>query len=247
MDSSPLRRWLREPLLHFVLLGGALFLGYRQLHHVRTGPVVITAEQRARLRADFARRTGAPPSTDEERQLLERHIEDELLLREAERLHLADGDVIVRRRLLQKMQLLVEARHAPPSDAEIAAYFAAHRDRFAGEERRSFTLRAVDAQGRMIATPLSTTQLGQSKSDLQRRFGAEFAARVFELPIGAAPAVLSSPIGAFEIGVTERIEAPADLAARRSEVAAELERERGRALLGAELAALRRRYSVELR
>lgn len=246
MRSSLLRRLLREPLTHFVLIGGLLAAGYRVVHRARGGPLVITAEQRQRLRVDFSRRTGQQPSSLEERALLDRHVEDELLLREAERLHLGEGDVIIRRRLLQKMQLLLDAKQPAPTEAELAAYFDANRARYAAQERVDLVLLDRAPDGSLRGSPLGGSLRGRSQADLAKQFGDAFAAAVFALPIGGAPTDLRSTIGLHQVVVESRQAPPVSLATRRGEVEADLRRERSREHLGAELATLKRRYPVEL-
>lgn len=239
MRSSWLGRVVREPLTHFVFLGALLAAGYRVMHRERGGPLVITTEQKQRLRADFLRRTGQEPTSQEERALLDRHVEDELLLREAERLALGEGDVIVRRRLLQKMQLLLDAKQLAPTEAELAAYFAANRARYVAVDR-------VDVALQTEGSPLGNTLRGRSQADLTKQFGEAFAKAVFALPIGGAPVTLRSTVGVHRVVVDQRDTPEVSLASRRIEVESDLRRERSRERLGAELAALRARYRVEV-
>jgi hypothetical protein len=234
MEIARWRRWLTEPLVHFVAGGVLLFGVYRVVHRDVSGPIVVSAEQAARLRADHLRRTGEAATTAEAQSLLQRHIEEELLLREAARLHLADGDVIIRRRLLQKMQLLLEAQQPAPTDAELAAHFSRHPERFAGEPR-------VDLVIETPGSPLAGEQRGRTRAELARQFGAPFAARVWELPEES-----STTIGGQTVRVTARHTPQITLADRRSEVAADLQRTRSQERLTRELAALRTRYRVEV-
>lgn len=226
--------------MHFVLGGVLLFGIYRVVHRGEgaAGPIVVSSEQRQRLRADFVRRTGGAPTSAEAEALLARHVEDELLLREAARLHLHEGDVIIRRRLLQKMQLLLEAQQPAPTAAELAAHFAAHRDRFAGEAR-------VDLIVGTPGSPIGGEQRGRSRAQLASQLGGAFADRVFLLQPGER-ATIASTGGPQVIELVRRYPADVTLAERRAEVEADWLRERGRARLETELAALRRRYSVEV-
>ncbi len=223
--------------MHFVLGGVTLFGIYRRVHR-EGGPIVVSSEQRQRLRADFMRRTGGAPTSAEAEALLARHVEDELLLREAARLHLHEGDVIIRRRLLQKMQLLLEAQQPAPTAAELLAHFAAHRDRFAGEAR-------VDLIVGTPGSPIGGEQRGRSRAELARQFGGAFADRVFLLAPGERTTVASTA-GPQAIELVRRYTADVTLAERRVEVEADWLRARGRVRLETELAALRRRYPVEV-
>ncbi len=110
------RRWLiagvRQPAAHFLLLGTLLFAIDQQLPLAETDgapsdeTLVITAGQVAGLRQDYQRSYGRLPTPSEEEAMLNDLINEELLLREAVRLGLDRGDLIVQRRLIRKMRLL---------------------------------------------------------------------------------------------------------------------------------------------
>lgn len=130
--------WLREPLLHFVVLGALLFVAHRHLvpppdsETIEIGPDLV-----ASLRADHHRRTGATPNPEEEHALIERHLDAEALYRAALELGLERGDIIVRRRLIQKMEFILENALPPsePSDADLQAYLETHAERYTVPER----------------------------------------------------------------------------------------------------------------
>lgn len=77
-------RWLHAPLLHFLAGGAVLFqvVHGRDIRPTRA-PVVVTAADVERLRADYARETGLAPTADDEARLVEQAIDEELLVREA--------------------------------------------------------------------------------------------------------------------------------------------------------------------
>src|SRR4051812_42950996 len=112
------RRLLAEPMLHFLAIGALLFMLHARLHPPGGERIVVSSAFLDALRQDHARRTGHPPTADEERGLVERHVDEEVLYREALALGLDRGDVIVRRRLIQKMEFVIRdaAPAAEPSD-----------------------------------------------------------------------------------------------------------------------------------
>ncbi|MEI8359969.1 MAG: peptidyl-prolyl cis-trans isomerase, partial [Deltaproteobacteria bacterium] len=128
---NPLRRLLHEPLFHFLVVGGlaAALFGDRG-----GAPRRIDMDEGLRrgLRQDFQRRTGAPPTAQEESALLRRWVDEEILVREAQALGLDRGDVVVRRRLLQKMEFLAEeSRPLPePDEATLRAHLESHPERW---------------------------------------------------------------------------------------------------------------------
>jgi hypothetical protein len=133
---------LREPLLHFVLLGGLLFV----LFELRAGPraapqaIVVSAGQLEHLAATFAGTWLRPPDAAELETLIQEHVREELACREALLLGLERDDTIVRRRLRQKLEFVVVdlAAQQRPSEADLSAYLEAHPDSFRDEPRVSF-------------------------------------------------------------------------------------------------------------
>lgn len=132
-ENSLLRRFLSEPLAHFALLGFAIFVALpRVLGEPDTRPAIVIdsafIEGLRELHGDAA--------TDE--ALVESYLRQELLYREALRLGLDEGDEIVRRRLVQKMEAVLSAGVETASDAELAEYLSANRASFAQEARFTF-------------------------------------------------------------------------------------------------------------
>jgi hypothetical protein len=147
------KRALREPLLHFLLLGGLLFLlaGWRGTAGRGSTRIVVTAGQIQHLAAGFARVWQRPPMEAELKGMIDDHVKEEIATREAAALGLDRDDTVIRRRLRQKLEFLAEesAVSGPPTDAEIQAWVAAHPDAVGVEPELSFRqvyLRA-DARG----------------------------------------------------------------------------------------------------
>lgn len=124
-----LPRILREPLVHFLLLGAALF----GLHALvaRRDPssskrIALTQADVKRLREEHFRLVGRMPSAEEEDAIVERFIDDEVLYREGLALGLDRADLIVRGRVAQKMKFLSEdlTPLPEPTDAELEAYLS---------------------------------------------------------------------------------------------------------------------------
>ena len=142
-----MRRWLREPLLHFLLAGGLLFGAYAWLNRGDVGSigksartVRITASQVDWLRETWRRQWQRPPTDAELRGLVSDYLKEQLLAHEARELGLDEDDTVVRRRLAQKMEFLLDdtARLAEPSDADLERVYAQHPERFRTEAFVSF-------------------------------------------------------------------------------------------------------------
>jgi peptidyl-prolyl cis-trans isomerase C len=136
---------LKEPLLHFLLLGVLLFAvnAWRTGRRAEAGVtarVEVTAAVIERLRAGYERQFGQKPDETELRGLITAHIREEVLSREALALGLDRDDTIVRRRLAQKMEFLTDdlAVAAEPDAAALGRFFETNAARYARPARVSF-------------------------------------------------------------------------------------------------------------
>jgi len=137
-------RLLREPLLHFLLIGAGLFVLFAVVGRDDDGPVdtiVIAANDIERLQVLFQRTRQRPPSPVELDGLIEAQVRETVLYREAVAMGLDKDDTIVRRRMAQKLEFLTQdlAALAEPDDAELAAFLADNAERFAEPARLSFS------------------------------------------------------------------------------------------------------------
>ncbi len=121
---------MREPLVQFSVLGAALF-GIHHLLAAQLSPeprIALDAHKRAELVALFEQRQQRAPSTAETAALEQSWLEDEVLLREADRLDLVHQDQELRDQLIARMRSLLQASSAPPAPDERAlrAYYTAY-------------------------------------------------------------------------------------------------------------------------
>jgi hypothetical protein len=139
-------RFLREPLLHFLLLGAGLFALFYFVNKDsgdEPGRIVVTAGQIQHL-ADVFTRTWQRPLTKQELEgLIQDYVREEVLYREAIALGLDRDDTVIRRRLRQKMEFMSEdvATQTELSDEELRDYLVKHPEKFRLE--RSFTFSQV--------------------------------------------------------------------------------------------------------
>lgn len=132
---------LREPVVQFLLFGAVLY-GAVALHARREDPqrIVITDEIVARLEQRYVRQFGREPASEELEWLIERHVRDEIFYREGMALGLGEGDEVLRRRIVQKMEFLSEGEGlvAEPTAADLQTFYAANAARYASPARASF-------------------------------------------------------------------------------------------------------------
>lgn len=134
----------KEPLIHFIILGGLLFAGHMlwQKHVTKADyTITVTAEEMERQALIFAGENRRQPTDDDLKALLFSHVEEQALMREAQRLGLGEDDTIIRRRLAQKMRFIIEDAAPPPlpETAKLEAWFESNIDLFKSPETRSFS------------------------------------------------------------------------------------------------------------
>ena len=140
-----LKRWLREPLLHFLLIGVALFGAYGYINRGRGGfesskQIALSLDDLRLMDTYFESQWHRQPTPAEFQAMVEDKVKEEVLYREGLAMGLDKDDTIVKRRMAQKMQFLAEdvAAAHEPSAAELRAWFEKNRDKFALPSRYSF-------------------------------------------------------------------------------------------------------------
>ena len=138
-----MRRFLKDPLVHFLLIGASLFvLSAWRGERIRGGRerIVVTADQVAQVRDAAELLKGRAPTDEELAALIEPTIRDEVLYREALALKLDVNDDEVRRRLVDKMSYLTQdtADPAPSSDTELRRFYDESSARFETPELATF-------------------------------------------------------------------------------------------------------------
>ena len=173
------RNLLKEPLLHFLAIGAALFLWF-QWSGAGSGPastrIVLGAGQIEHLAAGYTKAWRRPPTEAELKGLIDDWVREEIAVREAMAAGLDRDDTVIRRRLRQKLEFLQEdaADTAAPTDAQLQAWLEANaasfRTRTAGlVSARSTSARTSGAvRRRRMRLPPSRSwkrPAGQAKAD----------------------------------------------------------------------------------
>ena len=267
-------RLLKEPLLHFVAIGGLLFAAHAALDPSGVGaaaapPAIhLTAADAEWLKQMWTRQWRRPPTDEELRALVADHLKEEVLSREAQALELDVGDTVVRRRLAQKMTFLLDdtTSTAEPSEVELRALYETRPDLVRTPARVSFTqvfFRREDGDGRAraslaalsdaAATPaeegdrllLGDTFAEHDEAALASLFGASFAHDVLALPAGRWSGPMESGYGLHLVKVTA-VSPPQSLpfAEVRGRLAEEWRRERQETANARRLQDLIRKYQV---
>jgi hypothetical protein len=145
---------LREPLVHFLFIGAAIYL----LYGVFAEPaleetdktIVVSAGEIEWMQTSWQKRWNRPPTEAEFDGLIQQYIKETVLYREALTMGLNKHDMVIRRRLAQKLEFLAKDLVAltPPSDEELLTYFSEHQDRYQEPALYTFTQVFIDPDKR---------------------------------------------------------------------------------------------------
>ena len=145
MQPGRLKRWLREPLLHFLLIGLVMFVVYNALYPNsgqgdRLSRIELTADDLRQLELAWAAKWQRPPGPEELRNLVAAKVREEILYREGLALGLDKEDTIVKRRMAQKVEFLSEdvSTIRDPGVKELKAWFEKNASLFALPSRVTF-------------------------------------------------------------------------------------------------------------
>jgi hypothetical protein len=140
------KKLLREPLIHFLLLGAALFAVSATLVKgtgSEPGKIIVSQSRIEHLATGFALTWLRAPTEEELDGLVRNYIIEEVSYREAMAIGLDRDDSIIRRRLQQKLELVSQniADLTQATDEELRAFLHDHPDKFRLERR--FTFRQI--------------------------------------------------------------------------------------------------------
>ena len=267
-----LRAVMREPLLHFLVAGAGLFLLFDIVSEPEaTGDerIIVTSGHIEHLASLFVKTWQRPPTDVELRGLIDSFILEEVLYREAIAIGLDQDDTIIRRRLKQKMEFLVDDfSAADPSDTDLQKFLDDNPDRFRIDARISFEhVYLVDADSNAIDAMLAALQSGEpldpgaavpsgllprrfadaSETSIGGQFGESFKDAVFALDVGQWTGPVESPFGVHLVKV-EQIEERRvpSLAEIRNVVARDWLADRRRSAQEALFDQLKAKYSITI-
>jgi hypothetical protein len=265
-----LRSVVREPLVHFLVLGALVFIVHRggETSSAAEGTVVIsvTQSQLDRLAEQFEAAWRRAPSEAELAALIEDWLREEVYYREALALGLDRDDAVIRRRLRQKMEFLSEGAAASvvPDEVALAAHHAAHPERFADPPRITFRQVALpdasEAEAARVALSggadpravgrgglLPDVMEAAGEAAVDGAFGPGFFAQIAALPEGGWEGPVASAYGTHLVEVVELEPARSrPFEAVRAAVEQDWHRANAEAVKDAQYEALRQRYRVVL-
>ena len=267
-------RVARDPLFVCLALGVVVFAVDQWLGKSPQQYVQVTAADVDRVGAQWQAQMGRAPTNKELSTLIDQHIREEVLYREALRLELDRNDTIVRRRLAQKLQFVSEDLGAGdlPTEEALRTYYEAHRENYVWQARVTFVhvywssdrhidpgslardalqqLTAVrNSKWRTLGDPflLNRTYAERTYDEIAQLFGRGFAEALPDLTLDTWHAPIESAYGAHAVRVEERQpQRDRPLQEVLADVRRDLQAERRRKANESYYAELRQRYQVEI-
>lgn len=140
-----MKKWIKEPLLHFVICGIAIFLVYDQLNQKTDSKhqIVIDDKHIQHIKSLWELQWKREPTFAEMKGLLDRYLRREIMYREALSLNLDEGDEIIKRRLSQKMEFMANDLTkivVPASEDDLINYYENHKEKYKLPAKYSFKL-----------------------------------------------------------------------------------------------------------
>lgn len=236
-ESSGFKRFWKEPLIHFFILGLAVFGLHafleREPEAIDSDPylVEVTLADIDWMRTMFNKRMGREPTVSELRGQVGYLIREQILSREAVAMGLDEGDMVVRRRLAQKMEFLFKdlSDLSEPTEDELRRYFEQNRQKYEIPARVSLTQvyfnserrgidnarQAVQALLNQDTDPFETSSLGDtsmlttvcnqcSASDIKNKFGTAFSGAVMKQEPGTWVGPIQSAYGLHAVYIHDR-------------------------------------------
>lgn len=203
-----MRSALKEPLVHFLLAGVLLFAfnAWWQARAERMDRTIhVTKADMQRMAAVYTAQSGSPPPAQAMQTMVADHVREKVLVREAQRLGLGEGDTVVDRRLAQKMTFMIAdlSELGDPSEEELLAWHKTNAERFLQPARVTFqhvfiaenSTRdpeeilvelnenpAADWENLSEPFMLQSQYRGIPRDSVERLFGNDFSTALFELP-----------------------------------------------------------------
>lgn len=225
-------RFLREPLLHFFVLAGAVFGLFALVEdsppHVAANVLEVTEDDTRRLVAEFEATWRRPPTVAELDHMIGQLVREEVYVREALALGLDRDDAVIRRRLQTKMEFLTEsgAEAVEPDDAALEAHLQANTDRFAEPPLVAFEQILLDERVGSEEVQLVEARLNRGldpgeaarptllppvfrlspEQVVDGTFGTGFFDALGVLPVGTWAGQVETSLGRHLVRVTERRE-----------------------------------------
>jgi len=277
-----MKKILKEPLIYFFVLGFVVFGLHSFLNREKQGrgedpfTVEIASTDVEWIRSTWEARMKRQPTQQELQGLIDRHIRDEILFREASAMDLDDRDLVIQRRLVQKLTFVLEdlAETVEPADHELKKYLQENQDRYRIPEEISFSQvyfnpdkrKDVAKEVEKLLVRLKSEQsppeeavslgdtimidptfLKKSPNEVARTLGKEFADALFSADEMGWQGPMMSTFGLHLVYIEERIASKMpEFASLREDVKNDFMYERKKQVIDSAYNAMKSRYTILL-
>jgi len=181
------KRILNEPLVHFLLIGMLIFLGYSLLDKedvdLGENELIVTQGEVDHIKTRYAQSWGATPNDELLKSLIDEYVITQIKFKESLKLNLDHNDEIVKRRLSQKFDFLMQdlAELEEPTNDELKNYFENNKSLFTKRAEFTFRHRYFDSDQRENNKEYAIEKLALIES--QRMDFEEIKSDEFHLPL----------------------------------------------------------------
>ncbi|WP_371377921.1 peptidyl-prolyl cis-trans isomerase [Thalassotalea aquiviva] len=224
------KNFIREPLFHFLLIGVALFILYSVVNPEQGGDkrIVVDDGRINHLSAMFEKNWNRQPSEQELKKIIDDYVLEEIYYRQALEMGIDKNDVMIRRRLRQKMEFFTSAAASmvEPETVELEAYLHQNADKYRTDNRYSFEqiYISTDRSHTKLTTKITQIQKALQQSymprgdasllpnkvdqasafNVDRSFGKDFSHKLDTLALNEWSEPLTSGLGVHFVKVTAR-------------------------------------------
>lgn len=227
-------KFLKEPLVHFLCLGFLIF-GYYYFVNDESEPenaIVIDDAEYDYLLAMWKKQWQREPNETDIKAFLDQYLRQEVFYKEALALNLDHNDLIVKRRLAQKMEAVsndLNAMMKPPTDTDLKAFYDQNKKLFALPPSYSFrqvlfTTNEPNWQqqfeqtklelnnnkdipkSRQLKLSLANTWENRDLNDIDKAFGSEFASALHNQPLNQWVGPIASGFGQHLVFISAKKE-----------------------------------------
>lgn len=149
----------RDPFLIFLAVAAAIFALYWAVT-ARRATIAVPLSVQKSLSDDYEMMAGRKPDQQAKARLIHDYVADELLFREAVERGMHMTDKTTRQRLIDRVRFMIAGAPADPSEDQLMAYYATHRDLYRAEPRLSVDHVFFERQPADAAALLATLRSG---------------------------------------------------------------------------------------
>lgn len=224
-----MRKILREPLFHFILLGSLLFALFYVINPAENKEeIIIDTNLVTELTAKWGQKRNRQPTLNEIQGLISEYLEQEIFYREALKMNLDHNDEIVKRRLAQKMEFISDelAETLQPTDKILENYYTKNKKNYskppiynlqqvyfntnkrpAPHEDALDALKSDNPTGLGDAISLPKQYQNTSGVKLAIDFGTQFSKSIDTLKLGTWAGPIQSGLGVHIVKISSKKEA----------------------------------------